>query len=270
MLASLALAQARHILLKFKASRKTENELRDRMEDFQVQAAQQGFRPAVAAAGLEVRESRYLNKGGVVHGLGGGRGQTEGTAWLVNLFFSSEVGTISRLASSERGYWVAELLERRPEGASPLEEVREQVKRRALAQKKSERAGEALEQIRQQVLGGSSLAAVAATAELELRTPNPFSRSENVADIGRKNAFISTAFGLEAGDLSEVVTLPRGSYLIHVVNKVPLDEEGFAAAREQTMQTLLRQRQGEAWQIWTSQIFESAVIEDNRHVFYAF
>ena len=262
--------RARHILLKLKASRKTENQLRERMEDFKVQAAQQGFKAAAAAAGLEVRESRYLNKGGVVNGLGGGRSQGEGTAWLVNLFFSSEVGIISRLASSERGYWVAELIERRPEGTSSLEEVREQVKRRALAEKKSERAGEELEQIRQQVLGGTSLAAAAATAELELRTPEPFSRSENVANIGRKNAFISTAFGLEAGGLSEVVNLPRGSYLVHVVNKIPLDEEGFSAVREQTMQTLLRQRQGEVWNTWWSQLYEAAVIEDNRHAFYAF
>jgi hypothetical protein len=70
--------------------------------------------------------------------------------------------------------------------------------------------------------------------------------------------------------LSAVITLPQGSYLIHLVNKIPIDEEQFEAEREQVRQTLLRQRQSEVWQTWSAKVYESAEIEDNRHLFYTF
>ncbi len=256
--------RARHILLEVKASRQTEEALRTRVEDFLALAETRGFKTAAQIDSLQVQESPYLNKGTVVPGLG------TGTAWLVNLFFNSEVGTISRWASNERGYWVAELVERRPEGVASLEEVRQQLERRVLNQKKSEYAGQQLEQIRQQVIDGASLAQTATAAALELRQPEPFSRSESVDRVGRKNAFVGAAFCLESGELSAVITLPQGSYLIHLVNKIPIDEEQFEAEREQVRQTLLRQRQSEVWQTWSAKVYESAEIEDNRHLFYTF
>ena len=254
--------QARHILLKFEPSRQTEEDLRAQAEEFQARAEVEGFATAATAVGLQVRDSGYLQQGSMVPGLG------PGPAWVTNMFFEREVGAVSMAFGSETGVWVAHLSDRRPEGVAPLEEVRARVERTVLGRKKAEKAGEQLKSIRQQVTGGSRLAEAAEGAGLELKRPEPFGRDESVPGIGRGNAFVGAAFGLESGQLSEVVVMPpRGAYLISLVEKIPVDEEKFAAEREQAGVELLRRRQEEMVQNWFAHVFQTAEIEDYRHQF---
>jgi len=254
--------KARHILLKYEPSRQTEEDLRTRAEEFQARAEVEGFATATTAAGLEVRDSGYLQQGSIVPGLG------QGTAWVTNMFFEREVGAVSKAFGSETGLWVAHLSERRPEGIAPLEEVRVRVERTVLGRKKAEKAGEQLKSIRQEVTGGSSLAEAAKGAGFELKQLQPFGRDESVPGIGRRNAFVGAAFGLESGQLSEVVVMPpRGAYLISLVEKISVDEEKFAAEREQAGVELLRRRQEEMVQNWFAHVFQTAEIEDYRHQF---
>ena len=256
--------RARHILLKFSPSRQTQNTLSEKAEEFREVAENLGFEEAVGTTGMQARDSGYLQKGQAVLGLG------RDTAWLVHLFFDSEVGTVSQVLENERFFWVAHLSERRGEGVAELEEVRQQVERQARAEKKAEICGRRLEEVRRQVLDGRSLDQAAAEENLEVRKPAPFARSESVPNIGRRNAFVGAAFRLEPGELSEVVTLPRGAYLIHALDKLAVDEDQFEAGREQLAQQLLIERQNEVLQTWFAQIYESADIQDNRHLFFTF
>jgi peptidyl-prolyl cis-trans isomerase D len=256
--------RARHILLKFNPSRRTQESLSKKAEEFREVAENLSFPDAVGVTGMQSRDSGYLQKGQAVPSLG------PDTAWLVNQFFDSEVGAVSQVLQNDRFFWVAQLSERREEGVAALEEVRQQVERMARLERKAEACSRRLEGVRQQVLGGRSLDQAAAEENLEVRRPEPFSRSESVPDIGRRNAFVGAAFRLEPGELSEVVTLPRGAYLIRAVDKVAADEDQFQAEREQLAQQLLIERQNEVLQTWFTQIFQSADIQDNRHRFFTF
>ena len=255
--------RARHILIKHKPSRKTEEDLRTRVENFQESAEAGGLKTAAAQEGLEVATSRFLNRGSLVPGLG------SGTAWLVNLFFESEPGAVSRWSANERGYWVAELIDRRAASTAPLEEIRTQVERKVLVQKKNEVGAQTLAKIHQSVQLGNSFAQAATDAEHELVKPEPFSRNGTVPGVGRRNEFVGTAFRLRPGELSNVLSTPRGSYLMQLVEKIPIDEEQFEADRTEAAVGLLRQRQGDAWQAWSTRMYEEANIEDNRHIFYS-
>ena len=256
--------RARHILLKFNPSRRTQESLSKKAEEFREVAENLSFPDAVGVTGMQSRDSGYLQKGQAVPSLG------PDTAWLVNQFFDSEVGAVSQVLQNDRFFWVAQLSERREEGVAALEEVRQQVERMARLERKAETCSRRLEGVRQQVLSGRSLDQAAAEENLEVRRPEPFSRSESVPDIGRRNAFVGAAFRLEPGELSEVVTLPRGAYLIRAVDKVAADEDQFQAEREQLAQQLLIERQNEVLQTWFTQIFQSADIQDNRHRFFTF
>ena len=213
---------------------------------------------------MQVGDSGYLQKGQAVPSLG------PDTAWLVNQFFESEVGTVSQVLQNERFFWVAQLSERREEGVAALEEVRQQAERMARLERKSEICSRRLEGVRQQVLSGRTLDQAAAEENLEVRRPEPFARSESVPNVGRRNAFVGAAFRLEPGELSEVVTLPRGAYLLRSEDKVAAAEDQFQAEREQLAQQLLIERQNEVLQTWFTQIFKSADIQDNRHRFFTF
>jgi parvulin-like peptidyl-prolyl isomerase len=256
--------RARHILLKFSPSRQTQETLSEQAEEFREVAENLGFREAVGATGTRARDSGYLQNGQAVPSLG------RDTAWLVNLFFDSEVGTLSQVLENERFFWVAHLSERRAEGMPALEEVRQQVERMARSEKKADICSRRLEEVRQQVLSGRSLGQAAAEENLEVRRPESFARNESVANIGRRNAFVGAAFRLGPGELSEVVTLPRGAYLIRALDKLAIDEDQFQDQREQLAQQLLIERQNEVLRTWFAQIYDSADIQDNRHLFFTF
>jgi parvulin-like peptidyl-prolyl isomerase len=256
--------RARHILLSYKASRQTEETLRSWAEEFQQRAAAVSFASAIQASGMQVNDSGHLQKDQPIPALG------QGTAWLVNWFFEQEVGAISQVVENDQGLWVAQLVEKRPRGQAGLEEVRARLEREVRNHKKAELAGQKLEKVRQQVLGGKSLEEAAREEGLEVRRPTPFARAESVPGLGRRNAVIAAAFRLEPGQLSQVLILRQGAYLLRLVEKVPAAEAEFNQERQQVAQQLLALRQEEALQNWLTQVYETAQIEDYRHRFFTF
>ena len=139
-----------------------------------------------------------------------------------------------------------------------------------LANKKAEVAAEKLQQVRQVVEGGESLEDAASAAGFEVRQSALFSRSESVPGIGRGNSVTATAFNMDMDELSDVLTLRQGAYLIKLVERESIDDALFAEQSAQLQQQLLAQRQQEALQSWFVQLYEAAVIEDNRHQFFTF
>jgi len=248
--------QARHILLKFAPSGETEDALRARVEALREAAGAKGIETAAQEAGLEVRDSGFVGRGRQVPGLG------EGSAWLVNLFLQHSAGELGQ-GANEQFFWLAQSKESRPKGTASLDDVRQQVERAVLNQKKAERAGQLLQGLR----GQANWVQVAAGLGLEARTTEPFARADQVPGVGRNNAFTRAAFRLQPGEVSEVVTLPRGAYLLRLVEKVPADESQFQATVVQLAEQVLRQRQNEALQIWFDRLYANAQIEDNRHHF---
>ena len=130
-------------------------------------------------------------------------------------------------------------------------------------------AGEKLVAIKQQIADGGGFAAAADAAELEVRRPDPFARNDMVPGVGRKNEVVGAAFRLQDGEVSEVINSDRGSYLLHLIERTPVDEGQFEAEREQLAVSLTQQRRAEAWENYSVRIYESAVIEDNRHQFWS-
>ena len=255
---------ASHILLNFRSSRSTEDALRDQADEFEAKANEAGFEAALAASGIEATDSGYLQRDQMVPSLG------QGTAWLVNWALSQDVGAVSRVAENERGIWIATVVDKRGEGTLPLDEVRSRIKREVLAGKKADVAAEKLREVRQVVESGGSLEEAASAAGFEVRQSTLFSRAESVPGIGRGNSVTAAAFNMDVDELSNVLTLQEGAYLVKLVEREPVNEALFAEQSAQIQQQLLAQRQQEALQSWFVQLYEAAVIEDNRHQFFTF
>ena len=260
--------RARHILLRYQPSRTTEDSLRSRAEVFQEQAAAEGFAATLAASGTEATNTNFLRKSQAVPGI------SANTTWLVNWFFEQEPGAVSQVIEDDLGLWVAQLVAKRPEGTVPLDELKNQLEPLVRARKKAARAAAQLEIVRREVGAGATLAQAAQNAGVEFHSPETFSRSESVEGLGRANAVIGAAFRLEKGRLSEVIEViegsNRGAYLLKLLEKTPVDEEQFAAQREQVLAQLQAQREQEAVQNWFAHLYDTADIEDNRHRFFTF
>jgi len=255
---------ASHILLRYVPSRKTEETLRSWADEFQTKAAATGFESALSASGMQTLDSGYLQKNQAISSLG------QSTAWLVNWAFAQELGAVSRVAENDNGLWVAVVAGKRADGFTPLDEIRPRIEREVRAEKKAAMVARKLQDLRTQVAAGTGLGDAASAAGFEVRQPDAFTRGESVPGIGRGNAVVAAAFGLSAGELSEVITLRQGAYLLRLVEKVAPDEEQFEASRDQLQQQLIAQRQQEALQNVFAQLYESAEIEDNRHQFFTF
>ena len=259
---------ARHILLRYQPSRTTEDSLRSRAEVFQEQATAEGFAATLAASGTEATTTNFLRKSQAVPGI------SANTTWLVNWFFEEEPGAVSQVIEDDSGLWVAHLVAKRPEGIAPLEELKDRLEPLVRARKKAERAAAQLEAVRREVGAGATLAQAAQNVGVEFHTPEAFARTESVEGLGRANAVIGAAFRLEEGRLSEVIEVAegskRGAYLLKLLEKTPVDEEQFAAQREQVVAQLQAQREQEAVQNWFAHLYDTAEIEDNRHRFFTF
>ena len=260
--------RARHILLRYQPSRTTEDSLRSRAEVFQEQATAEGFAATLSASGTEATPTNFLRKSQAVPGI------SANTTWLVNWFFEQEPGVVSQVIEDDSGLWVAQLVAKRPEGTVPLDELKDQLEPLVRARKEAARAAARLKAVRGEVGAGATLAQAAQNAGVEFHTPEAFARTESVEGLGRANAVIGAAFRLEEGRLSEVIEVAegsnRGAYLLKLLEKTPVDEEQFAAQREQIVAQLQAQREQEAVQNWFRHLYETAEIEDNRHRFFTF
>ena len=259
---------ARHILLRYQPSRTTEDSLRSRAEVFQEQATAEGFAATLAASGTEATTTNFLRKSQAVPGI------SANTTWLVNWFFEQEPGAVSQVVEDDSGLWVAHLAAKRPEGIAPLDELKDRLEPLVRASKKAARAAAQLEAVRGEVGAGATLAQAAQNVGVEFHTPEAFARTESVEGLGRANAVVGAAFRLEEGRLSEVIEVAegskRGAYLLKLLEKTPVDEEQFAAQREQVVAQLQAQREQEAVQNWFAHLYDTAEIEDNRHRFFTF
>ena len=258
--------QARHILLKIRPSPATEDRQFETAQEFRELAVEMGIETAVAVKGVETRIPDWVNRsaGAVIPGL------DQGSAWLVNFFMESDIGTLSQVGSTQQYYYVAQLLDRRPEGVFSLGDVRQGVERSLMARKRAEAAGETLQQVRSQVQAGAGMEKAASDAGLGLRSTDPFARGDFVPDVGRNNTFVGTAVKLEPGEMSDIITDMRGAYLLRLVDRSAVDEEDFLERRSVIEQELLQQKQMEALQAFLTRMYDSAQIEDNRHRFYTF
>ncbi len=259
---------ARHILLKYQASRSTEDTLREWAEEFQQKAVSSGFGSALTAAGMEAAATGFLQEGERVPGLGAG------STCLINWFFEQEVGAVSQVVDNDRGLWVAQMVEKRSRGTAPLAESKGQIERVVRNRKKVDLAATKLQAVQREISAGTSLQQAAQNAGLERRTPDAFARTGAVPGLGRNNAVIATAFRLDKDQLSEVIKISeggyQGAYLLRSLEKMPVDETLFDEQREQIAAQLQAERQQEAVQNWFAHIYETAQIEDNRHRFFTF
>lgn len=255
---------ARHILLKYKASRATKDGLREIADELRDRALVEGFDAAASGSGVPVKDTGFLRENQNIATL------SQDTASLVNWGLSQPVGAVSRLGEDDRGIWIASVSEKRSPGTLELSYVKDQVERAVRAEATSKASGSVLESVRSRVKAGASFEVAAMDAGVEVRTSQPFARNSSVPGLGRGSRVIGASFLLDEGKYSEVIEQEDGAYLVRLLEKISFDENEFAEQKDVFAQQLLDQRQQEVVENWFAQLYDSANIEDNRHQFFTF
>lgn len=250
-------AHARHILIPIERTEDSEYALLDQADSLEVVGAATSLDAAAEEFGLAVRTATLMPDLPVLTGIGDA---SEGADWA---FEEAEIGDVSPVFEAEEAFYMVELVERVPEGTLSLEEAAPSIRAQLLAQKRLEKArqtGRALvDRIHQ-----SSLDEVASAEGLQIREAGPFARTSFVPGLGQANAAIGTAFGLDEGEVSELVEAQGALYVIELVEKLPADMEEFEEQKDFIRAQLAAGLQSQRWSRFLTALRDEAKVRDLR------
>jgi peptidyl-prolyl cis-trans isomerase D len=252
-------ARARHILLPFERTDESEIALLTRADSLETLGEAMTLTEAAAALGLEVATVEINEDFALVSGAGQ---IIEGADWV----FSGEAsaGDVSPVFENAQAFYALELVESSPARVLSLDEARETIRQVLLIEGKTRLAVEQAQPLVERTRGGEPLPNVAADAGLDIRLAGPFTRDEFVPGIGRFNAAVGTAFGLEVGQISDVIEAAGNAFIIELIERIPADStawlEQVDVQRNQVASVLQQQRLEE----WLEGLRENARVVDRR------
>jgi peptidyl-prolyl cis-trans isomerase D len=254
--------RARHILMKVFPSQATMEALADQLNGLTQRAKEVGLAEAAREAGLQVGETGFFQEGSTfVPGLG----RTSDAAWFA---FSDGKAKVGGPFENETGLFVLSIRELEEAGVPPLEKVREQVKAALIREKQKQLALAKATDFQHRLEAGLTLQEAAQEAALIVEETQPFARRDYVPKIGIANEFVGTAFGLQEGQISDLVETNRGYYIMQMVNQEDIDLEEYQEQKETLKVDLLRRKQNQVYGDWFEELKRKAHIEDHRDRFF--
>jgi len=158
--------------------------------------------------------------------------------------FALAAGQVSQPVRTDFGWHLIKVEAVNPAGVSPFEQVRAEIEQQLTRSESRSLALEEAETVYDAVFEPEDFAAAAADRKLTVKKAE-FTRS-GPADLTSEPGKLATAaFALEEGDMSEVVELSDGFFLLYVEQKIPGVIPDLAAVRSKIQETLKRQLQEE-------------------------
>lgn len=254
----------RHILFKLEPSYLTVNEISDRAEDVRNELVRApDFYSTADSLGIEVKTADPVSRGQYLPEIGP-------TSVPAAFAFTHSEGDISNVLKVSDKYLIFRVKEIIPEGFKDLAEVRTEIEGKILDEKRTDEARKIAEEARARILESGALQPIADEFEfgVEYKETGEITRRAIVPGIGRYTEFTGTAFGLEEGEISDVITLPNGLFILKVLERIEIDEEAFENAKENLRRELETYQTNSVMSRWYEALKDEAEIEDNRELFF--
>jgi len=249
---------ARHILIPHERTDDSELALLTLADSLEEMGESLPLADAAAAIGLSTTETEVNSDFAILAGAGD---VSEGADWAIN---EAEVGDVSPLFETATAFYAFELVSVTPAGVLPLETARVSIEQQLLFERKLARAEEEGAAIVERIRGGEPLPNVAAELGLDVRIAGPFSRTELAPGLGRQNAAIGAAFGVEPGEVTDVVRSFTNAFIIEVMNRTPADSAAWEAQKEFQREQLVQSLGQDRLASWIEGLRASADIVDLR------
>lgn len=250
--------QARHILVPVVRTEESELDLLTMADSLETLGEARTIEEAAAMVGLTVQSATVTADFAFVAGAGS---VGEGADWA---FEEASPGDVSPVYETTQGFYMMELIEAREEGFISAEDAGAAIEITIRQRKKVEVAVAEGEEILAAIRGGEAIENVAARFGVELRDAGPFTRLDFVPALGRQNAAVGAAFGLNEGEVSSVVEANNNVLIIELLLYTPADsiawDQQVVSQRLAVTQSLRQTR----LQQWLSGIRAAAKIVDNR------
>jgi peptidyl-prolyl cis-trans isomerase D len=136
-----------------------------------------------------------------------------------------------------------------------LKDVEPRVRQAVESQKQQQIAMQRLQQARAEIAQGKTLDQVAAALGAQVRETKEFGGEGTIPEIGYNPELTQAALSLPAGQVGGPVAAAQGALLFQVKDRKSWDPKQYAANREQTRSTLLREKLNQ---------LEGALVEQRR------
>lgn len=237
-------ARVSHILLPMERSDASEMRLLARADSLERMGQNRPLAEVAQILGIEVQETELTEDFPLapVAGLVG-----EGAEWALQ---EAETGEVSPVFETQQAFYALELLRTRPSGYQTVDDVAPVIEGILRARKKQAIVAEEGNRWVQEIRSGQkTLQQVAEENGLDVVQPEAFTRMDFVPGLGRQNAAIGAAFGLEPGQVSSVVATESNAFILEGIARIEADRETFEqikpVLRIQTVQAIQQQRLGE-------------------------
>lgn len=258
--------KARRILRKIEPGRRRISQVRSKARSLRklMRESDSAFVNVAADSGFTVTRTGLFAIAGWIPGI-------ETSRELLDYVYGTKVGNISYpIVVSPQGEQMKESIllarveERKERGTISLAEATSTINRRLIIEKKKEKAKDIINKLIAGYENFENLEAFAQARDLKLETSSDFTRLTGLAEVGRNNAFIGTAFGLPVGAKSSLIEVGDDYYLLEVVSRSEADTEKFEQNRERLVEQIRNSRMQVLYSLFTAELINKTEIEDLR------
>jgi peptidyl-prolyl cis-trans isomerase D len=183
--------------------------------------------------------------------------------------FSLKVGEISPVVDIPPNYYVLKQVNKKDSRVSPLDEVKEDVRRKVIETKAEEQAHQVAEGFLNQIRTGRNMKEVAREKSYPLAETGFFTRTAGVVPkIGPAREFMGILASLTEKNPvpKEAIRTKDGYFVVRLSGHEPADQSKFQSVKKNLEKRLSYQKQEEAFQDWLGQLRSKTKIDINKDV----
>ena len=181
--------------------------------------------------------------------------------------FSLKLGEISPVVNIPPNFYILKLVNKKDSRIPPLDEVKEEVRRKAIGMKAEEKARQVAEELLNQIRTGKNIREVAREKGYPLEETGFFTRTAGVVPkIGPTREFMGILASLTEKNpvAKEVIKTKDGYFVVGLSGHEPADQTKFQSVKKNLEKRLVYQKQEEAFQNWLDQLRSKAKIDINK------
>jgi peptidyl-prolyl cis-trans isomerase D len=183
--------------------------------------------------------------------------------------FSLKLGEISPVVNIPPNFYILKLVNKKDSRIPPLDEVKEEVRRKVIGMKAEEKARQVAEELLNQIRTGKNIREVAREKGYPLEETGFFTRTAGVVPkIGPAREFMGILASLTEKNpvAKEVIKTKDGYFVVGLSGHEPADQTKFQSVKKNLEKRLVYQKQEEAFQNWLSQLRSKAKIDINKDI----
>ncbi len=160
--------------------------------------------------------------------------------------FSMAAGDISEPVRTQFGWHVIKVEKVNPESRKTLNEVKNEIRKKLTDKAAKDMAYEAAEAVYDKSLEKGDLSQIAREMNLPLLTTDFFSKAGPEKGVASQTEFATAAFKLDEKEISEILELDGGYYMLQSLEKMPAKIPEFDSVKERVKKDVMSLKQEEA------------------------